>query len=292
MILAVFFWGGSASLGKYLITTRFDTLIIAQTRTTLAFVLLLVFFIIADRTVFKVRLSDMWKMAILGVIGVAVTNYTYYFTVKESTVATAILVQYTAPVWVVLYTAFVIKTEKIDRITIISLVLALIGCDFAVTSGSWHNITLRGWAVITGPVSAFTYAYQIVGTKQLLKTYSVWTVLIYLFGFAAVFWMFINPPTRIIEKNYTVSDWEFLWLFAVVSILIPHIAFVYGLKVLNASTVGIIGILEPVFAIVIAYFALGESLGSLQLLGAVLVVGAVGLLQVHPFIARKAFRVQ
>jgi drug/metabolite transporter (DMT)-like permease len=292
MIVAVFFWGGSASLAKILIVTRFDTLIISQTRTTLTFILLLVFFLITKRSVFRVQLADLWKLAVLGVIGVAVTNYTYYFTVKESSVATAILVQYTAPVWVVLYSVFVLKSEKLDRITIISLIFALIGCNFAVTGGYWNNITLKGWAAVTGPLSAFTYAYQVVGTKQLLKCYSVWTMLIYMFGFAALFWLLINPPTEIIAKNYSAGDWGILWMFAIVSILIPQTAFAMGLKLLNASTVGVIGILEPVFAIIIAFFVIGETLGFVQLLGALLVVIAVGLLQVHPIIMRKILRIE
>ncbi len=292
MIAAVFFWGGSASLGKYLILTRFDTLVIAQTRTTLAFILLAFFFLIRDRSVFRVRGGDAWKLAVLGIVGVAITNYTYYFTIIESTVATAILVQYTAPAWVVLYSGYIAKTETVDRVMLLSLVLALIGCDLAVTGGSWHNVTLKGWAAVTGPLSAFTYAYQVVGTKQLLKRYSVWTLLVYMFGFSALFWALINPPTQFVAKSYSVDDWTILWLFAVVSILIPQIAFASGLKLLKASTAGIIGILEPVFAIVIAFFSLGEMLGAVQLLGALLVVSAVGLLQAHPLILRKVFKVE
>jgi drug/metabolite transporter (DMT)-like permease len=131
-----------------------------------------------------------------------------------------------------------------------------------------------------------------VGTKQLLKRYSVWTMLLYMFGFAALFWLIVNPPTQIIAKNYTAEDWGILWLFAVVSILIPQTVFAMGLKILNASTAGIIGILEPVFAIVIAFFALGETLGFVQFLGALLVVAAVGLLQVHPMIMRRILKVE
>jgi drug/metabolite transporter (DMT)-like permease len=292
MIIAVLFWGGSASLAKILIQTRFDTLIISQTRTTLTFILLFVFFLIIKRDVFKVQMADLWKLAALGVIGVAITNYTYYFTVNESTVATAILVQYTAPVWVVLYSAFILRSEKLDHVTVISLVLALIGCNFAVTGGYWDNVTLKGWAILTGPLSAFTYAFQIVGTKQLLKRYSVWTMLLYMFGFAAIFWLIINNPVQIIARGYNAEDWAILWIFAIVSILIPQTVFAMGLKILKASTAGIIGILEPVFAIVIAFFALGETLGLVQILGALLAVAAIGLLQVHPLIMRRMLKVE
>jgi drug/metabolite transporter (DMT)-like permease len=286
-MIAVLFWGSSAPIGKYLIVTRFDTLILAQTRTSLTFILLLFFFLLKDRSVFKIDFKDFWKFGILGVVGISLTNYTYYFTAKESSVATAILVQYTAPVWVVLYSVFVIKEDKLDRITFISLVLGLIGCYFAVTSGSFQSLNLKGLAIITGPTSAFTFAYQIVATKQLLKRYSVWTILVYIFGFSAVFWLFINPPWAILAKNYTNSDWGIFWMFAIISILIPQSAFASGLKLLNASTVGIVSILEPVIAIIAAFLILGESLSVVQMLGAVLVVAAIGLLQAHPILMKK-----
>lgn len=287
LMIAVLFWGSSAPIGKYLIVTRFDTLIVAQTRTSLTFVLLFFFFLVTNRSVFKINLADVWKFGILGVVGISLTNYTYYFTAKESSVATAILVQYSAPIWVVLYSVFVIKEEKIDRITSISLVLALIGCYFAVTAGSMQRINLKGWAIITGPVSALTFAYQIVATKHLLKRYTVWTMLVYMFGFSAIFWLCINPPWNIVAKNYTYSDLGIFWVFAVVSILIPQTAFASGLKLLDASTAGIVSILEPVIAILAAFFILGESLGVVQIFGAVLVVTAVGMLQTHPLVIKK-----
>lgn len=201
--------------------------------------------------------------------------------------ATAILVQDTAPVWIVLYSVFAIKEDSLDRITVISLVLGLVGCYFAVTSGSLHSVNLKGWTIITGPLSAFTFAYQIVATKQLLKRYSVWTMLVYMFGFSALFWLCVNPPWAIMAKHYTAGDWGLFWLFALMSILIPQTAFTSGLKLLDASTAGIVSILEPVFAIIAAFLILGESLTLIQLVGAVLVVSAVGLLQVHPYISKS-----
>jgi drug/metabolite transporter (DMT)-like permease len=292
LFLAVLFWGGSAPLGKFLIVTRFDTLIIVQTRTSLAFVLLLIFFLLIDRSVFRIELRDIWKFAMLGVIGVAITNYTYYYTVKEASVATAILVQYTAPMWIVLYSVLFLKEDRLDRVTIVSLVIALVGCYFAVTSGSMQSINLKGWAIITGPLSAFTFAYQVIGTKQLIKRYSIWTLLLYIFGFSAIFWLCVNPPWNVIAKHYNCSDWGILWMFAIVSILIPQIAFASGLKYLDASTAGIISVMEPVIAIVAAFLILGESLSVIQMFGGLMVLLAVGLLQAHPMIMRKIMKVE
>ena len=46
---------------------------------------------------------DLIKTLLLGVLGVAASNYFYYLAIQRTNVATAIILQYTAPVWVLLY---------------------------------------------------------------------------------------------------------------------------------------------------------------------------------------------
>jgi drug/metabolite transporter (DMT)-like permease len=105
-------------------------------------------------------------------------------------------------------------------------------------------------------------------------------MLIYAFGFALLFWLTINPPWAIATRGYSTSEWAILWLFAVVSILIPHSLFVLSLKYLEASTAGIASTMEPVVAIVIAYITLGETLNGIQVIGAIVVIVSLLLLQV------------
>ncbi len=279
ILIAVVFWGGSASVAKFLFNTRFDTLIITQTRSSISFLLIALYFMFKDRVVFRIRQRDVVKFALTGVIGIAVTNFTYYYTVQEATVAAAILLQYTAPVIVMLYAVMIAREESINGAKVLALVLSLAGCWLAVSGGELSGIQLRGWPLVTGILSAICYSFMLLMSKHLLRTYSMWTTLTYAFGFSAVFWLFVNTPWDIAEKGYTVSDWGIFLLFAVVSILIPHSAFAAGLRLLEASTVGIVTTLEPVVAIIVAYFALGESLNTVQVAGGMSVVTAVVLLQ-------------
>jgi drug/metabolite transporter (DMT)-like permease len=279
VLIAVLFWGGSASLAKFLFTTRFDTLIVVQSRSSLSFLLLFLYFLLRDRSVFKIERKDLRALIPAGVIGIAVTNFSYYYTVGEATVATAILVQYTAPVLVMVYAVLVSKEETFNGIKVIALVLSLLGCYLAVSGGDWTAIQLKGWTVVSGITSSLSFAFMLLISKYLLRKYSVWTMLVYAFGFSTVFWLFINTPWQIADKGYSVTDWGILLMFALVSILIPHSLFASGLKLLDASTVGIVTTMEPVVAIVVAYFALGETLGQTQVIGGMAVVTAVVLLQ-------------
>ncbi len=286
IVLAVSLWGGSAPLAKFLFQTRYDPLIITQTRSSLSFLLLASYFIVVDRSVFRIRLRELYKFALIGIVGIAATNFTYYYTVKESTVATAILVQNIAPVVVMIYAVAVSREEELTGIKVISLLLALCGCFFAVSGGSLSDVRLAGWSLLTAPASMFTYAFMLIFSKYTLRQYGVWTTLIGGLGFAALFWLFVNPPWAIAAKRYGTGDWGIFLGFAVASILLPYIFFTKGLKILEATTVGILTTLEPVIAIMVAWFALGESINAVQVAGAVGVVGSVLLLQLR----RDSFR--
>ena len=90
-------WGVSATAAKFFLNQHVETILIVQMRVTVSALVLLLFYLFLKPHLLRVRLHDLWWFALLGVIGVAGANFTYYFTIKESTVATAIILQYTAP---------------------------------------------------------------------------------------------------------------------------------------------------------------------------------------------------
>jgi len=281
IITAVIFWGGSAALAKYLFTLDYSTLVITQMRSSLSFLILASWFGVRRPSLFRIERRDIVSFAGLGIIGIAMSNYTYYVTVELATVATAILLQYTAPVLVTVWMIFIAKEEKGSAAKSISLILALAGCYFAVMGDS-ANLQLPGWSVVTGPAAALCYAYILITSKRLLRRYSPWTLLLYGFGVATLFWLVVNPPWEIVAAEYRMADWGVFWIFAVCSILIPHTLFTLSLQILEASTVGIVSTLEPVVAIGAAWIVVDESLGPLQVMGASAILLAVLLLQLTP----------
>jgi drug/metabolite transporter (DMT)-like permease len=279
IMIAVLFWGVSATAAKYLFTHNVDTLIIVQTRSSLAFLLLFGYFVIYDSSVLKIHLRDLGFLIVLGVIGIATTNFLYYFTVRETTVATAILIQYTAPVMVTLYATF-FHEERFTKIKFFALALSMIGCFLAVSGGDVSTIRIQGLGLVTGIGSAVTYSFMIILSKHILQRYKQWTMLIYAFGFAMLFWLCINTPLDIMAKDYSLHDWGIFLLFSICSILIPYSFFAAGLRLVQASRASIVSTLEPVTAIVSAYLFIGEKLNSVQALGAIVVLAAVGLLEI------------
>jgi DME family drug/metabolite transporter len=110
---ATFFWGFSAMLGRAVFTGKLlaggqalrpiDPLILAQSRTTIALLILLPILLLKARSSLRLRRRHLGQFFLLGILGLAASNYFYYFAIQKTSVATAIVLQYVAPVWVLLY---------------------------------------------------------------------------------------------------------------------------------------------------------------------------------------------
>src|SRR5579885_1066036 len=139
---AALFWGISANLGRAVFTGRIlaylqssapiDPVILSQTRTTFSFLILLPI-LIARSGWRRLRLpsSDLIQLFLLGTLGTAGSNYFYYLAIERTNVATAIILQYTAPVWVLIY----MVARGFERPTwrrIAAVVLALAGIAMVI----------------------------------------------------------------------------------------------------------------------------------------------------------------
>ena len=278
IIGATTFWGISATIAKFLFIQHVDTLILVQMRITISCVLLVTYFLIFKRHLLIVKIKDLYKFALLGIIGIAGSNFTYYFTIATTNVATAILLQYLAPLIVLLYAAYT-RTEKVTPVKVLSGSVSLAGCYLAVAGKDFSIITLNHLGLLTGLASAFCWSFTNIWLKRLLKQYNVWTCLVYAFIFGVLFWIIINPPSKIIDANYSLETWEMFFGFAVISILIPHSLYFSGMRYLTASRGIITATFEPIIAIVSAFFIVSEVLTPIQIAGAILVITAIAILQ-------------
>ncbi len=273
------FWGVSATIAKFLFNNQTDPLTLVQLRMTFSCIILLIIFLIYKPEVLKIKLADAPKFALLGIVGLAGSNYTYYFTIKEINVATAILLQYLAPLIVLGYAA-VRKAEELTKQKVIAAGVSLLGCFLAVGGASFSLEGMSTKGLLLGFAAAGCWAFTNISLPPLVRKYGIWTSLLYAFIFASLFWMIINPPTRLIEAHYTPQMWLSFLGFAIISILIPHSCYFKGISYLTATQAIITATFEPIVAIGSAYVMLHEILSPIQLVGAVLVIIAIMILQI------------
>ena len=157
--------------------------------------------------------------------------------------------------------------------------LAVVGCVLAVGFVGSGALSLDPVGVIAALLAAFSFAFYNVGGHSGLARYDRWKVLLWVLASAAAFWMFINPPWKIVAAHYTGGQWGFMLIFSLLSVLGPFSCYFAGLQHLEPTRAVVASCLEPVFSIVIAAITLGELLRPLQTLGIMVVLVAIVLIQ-------------
>lgn len=284
---AAFCWGGAATLGKLVFTDRLlggavtaiDPLILAQTRTTFSLIVLApLLAAVRGGRAFAMPVGDVLRCFIVGVAGVAASNFLYYYAIEKTTVATAIILQYTAPVWVLLY----MVARRLQRATlqrVLAVAAAVVGAALAIGLVGHARLRLNPLGVLAALGAAFSFAFYNVFGHGLVARYERWRVLTYVLLGAALFWLVVNPPWKIAVAHYSVAQWGFLFFFACISVLLPFSLYFTGLQYLDATRAIVTSCLEPVFAILFAATFVAERLSWLQMMGVALVVVATIIVQ-------------
>jgi drug/metabolite transporter (DMT)-like permease len=291
---AAFLWGVSAALGRAVFTGRLslgiatlrpiDPLILSQTRTTFSLLVLLPL-LVASQGWRRIKLParDLACCFLLGTLGVAVSNYFYYVAIQRTNVAIAIIVQYTAPVWVLIYVV-ARGQQKLSLQKVIAVALAVAGIVLVIgITGLTHTPSrargLDSYGVIAALLASFSFAFYNVAGHRILGRYDRWRVLVWTLAAAAAFWLFVNPPWKVVAAHYAPAQWIFLFVFSMISVLGAFSLYFLGLQYLEPTRAIIASCLEPVFSILLAALLLGEGLRPIQTLGIVLVLAAIVIVQ-------------
>ncbi len=225
----------------------------------------------------KFRLKDVWMFIGTGVVSVVLFNVCYFYTIIHSEASIAVVLLYTSPIFVMIFSILLFK-EKIRLQKILSLLMTFAGC-LLVSGVLGSGAHLRAIVLLAGLASGLFYAlYSIFGTFA-LRRYDTLTVTTYtfLFAFAA------SLPFSNVKETFTVlSAAPTLWIWvlgiALVSTAAPYFFYTQGLKNLEPSRAAILVAVEPLVASLVGICFYGEAHGALKIIGILLVLGAIVVL--------------
>jgi DME family drug/metabolite transporter len=265
---------------------------LAQSRTTLAaLVLFPALWSARGPSAVRMKPRDIRDCVIVGTLGIAASNYFYYLSIQRTSVATAIILQYLAPVFVLLW-MLCRKLQPATFYRIGGVLVAVVGSVLAigVVGQSAHfpwltiapgRIRFDLIGVAAALVAALAFAFYNVFGRHLVESHDRWTVLAWALAGAALGWIFVNPPWKVAAAHYSRPQWAFMALFSITSILVPFSLYFAGLHHLDATRAIVTSCLEPVFSILIAALALGELVGRIQVVGILLVLASTVLVQLE-----------
>lgn len=310
---ATLFWGISATLGRAVFTGRLHVLgttvdpipplMLAQSRTTFAFLVIApLLFLLRGKNAMRMTRRDAFSAMLVGCLGIAASNFFYYYAIQQTTVATAIILQYTAPVMVLLWMVL----RGFQRATpprLVGVALAVLGSILAIgvvsqaTGFPWLSISARDIklnvsGVLAALAAAVAFSFYNVYGQHLVGKHDRWRILVWALAGAAAGWLLINPPWKVVAAHYDAPQWTFMLIFSAFSIMVPFSLYFWGLQFLDPTRAIVTSCLEPVFAIVIAAAFLGETVNAVQIAGIVIVLLATVLIQIPEREERAAVAIE
>jgi drug/metabolite transporter (DMT)-like permease len=254
----------SGIIAKLLLTSGLSAWRLAEIRATGAFLILLIYVFVRKRASLKASRTEIPLLALFGVIGFAAVQVGYFMAIARLHVSTALIIEFTAPIWIVLYIRFVRK-KFVPLLMWLSIAMGFSG--LLLVAQVWQGMTLNGFGVLAAFLDALAFAaYFLLGEKvnadRSTDALAVWGL-----GFASLAWAIVTPwwsfPIHVFSqkvnllgalRHYTLPGWSLILWIVVMGTIVPYLLVLYGLKALSASTASIIGMLEPIFAGIIAWW--------------------------------------
>lgn len=278
ILAAAVLWGVIGLWNRNLMAAGLSPLSIVVVRNLGGMALLALFFLVRDRSVFRVAPGHLKYFFGTGVVSVVLFTVCYFSCQKLCSLAAASILLYTAPSFVVLLSA-VLWREPVTKKKLLALLLTLVGCALVcgVFSGDL-SVTLPG--VLLGLGSGFFYALYSIFGRYALAHYPPLTVTVWTFLFAGPASLALLRPAELAAAfSGGPGVWATALCLAVFSTAAPYVLYTWGLARTDPGRASILASLEPVAAALTGVLAFGEPMGVPAALGILCVLAGVYVLR-------------
>lgn len=226
-------------------------------------------------------------VAALGFVGVAALQLTYNVAITRLPLGIALLLEYLAPVLVVLWVRFV-RREPVHPRMWIAVALALGG--LALVGQVWTGLAFDGLGVLMGLLAAVSLAAYFLLGEHNVGTVDPLRVILWAFVTATVVMNVAQPLWTLPPlgdsvslmgrlDGFSVHPWVAVAAVIVLGTVAPFFLALLALQHLPATVVTVVAMLEPVIANLLGWGWFRESLDLVQVVGVVAVLGGIVLAQ-------------
>lgn len=217
-----------------------------------------------------------WPIFALG-ISIALVTITYYVAIARLPVAVAVVIQYTGPALVVAWAA--LRTMRLPSLAVaIALVTAVAGVTL-VSELPAGTVQLDGLGLLMAGLSAVFFASYTLLSEAVVPVYGPIGVMFRAFAISSLFWLAVQAtqgwPTALFVPQHLLG----VVFVGIAGTLVPFCLYCWGIQRVQSERGAIAATLEPVFAAIVAWLWLGQTLTTMQIMGGCLVLMAVIVLQ-------------
>jgi drug/metabolite transporter (DMT)-like permease len=275
----------NGSVSKVVLGSGLSSLELAQIRNTSAAVLFLAFLLVVAPARLRVGRRELLFLIAFGLVGIALVQWLYFVAIEHLPVGVALLIEFTAPLFVALFARFVYR-EHIRRRIWVAVAMCLTGLTLVVEL--WSGIAFSTVGVTAALGGAFALTAYLLMAERERRHRDAASLSFFGFLFAALLWAVINPlwtfPWDVLDdevslqgnlSEYSAPVWALVTFIVLIGTMVTFTLLVGSLRHISATRASIVSTLEPVVATVVAWAWLGESFGVTQLIGGAVVIAGI-----------------
>lgn len=276
VIIGASLWGIGGTASDYIFTTTpVDVNWYVTARLTVSGLILLsiytLFFRRKHRTVWNKHTVLMF--AVYSIFGMTMVQYTFMAAIGFGNAAVATVLQCTGPIYIILY-AVMKKYRPWTKTEALIIISMLAGVILIATNGNLTNLAVSPAGLLFGLASGIALAYYTLHAPVLLQVIHPLQLVGGSMLAGGIIMNFIHP--------IWVFDFSFDWsamqiIILVLSILLgttlAFYLYITSMKYISSTEAGILGLLEPVSAVLTSVVLLNVGLGVYQTAGIILILG-------------------
>lgn len=219
------------------------------------------------------------RLIIYGLLGMLAVQYTYVASIKLGNAAVATLLQYLAPVLIIFY-AIMRRQAVLTRQDIITVSLALGGCFFLLTNGSFSSLSVPLPAIIWGLLSAVAMAFYTLYAVPLLKQYDSLVIVGWAMVIGGVALSIFQPPWQMDFSSLTIKAVFYLIFVILFGTMIAFWFYIESLQSLSPKETSLLSSLEPLASVLSTVFWLKVPFGLFQWIGTACILGMIYIVSI------------
>lgn len=262
------------TIGLFVKYIPLSSSVIAFTRGLIGSLFLIIFMLLKKQKIHFSTIKSSFFPLVLSGIFIGINWILLFESYKYTTIATATLCYYFAPIFVMIASIFLFN-EKLNIKQILCIIFAFIGMIFVsgiLEIKSFAFSEVRG--VILGLSAALLYGSVVLMNKYIKDVDPMDKTIIQLVFAALIMLIYIFITKEYIDIKLNIMTIILISIVGIVHTGISYLLYFSSLQHLDSETIGLMSYIDPIIAIVLSVFLLHEPLSVLSIIGAILVLGS------------------
>lgn len=275
IVLGAMLWGMTGSITEWVLAnTDLSVPFILTVRLIIAGSSILAYLAFKKEDIFTVVKTPYWRNQVIlfSIFGMVGLQFTFSMAIETSNAVVATLLQFSAPIFVVLYVSFSHKKWP-PRFQTIGIAGTLAGLFLLLTNGSLSSLLVSTEALLWGVAVGLTFAFYTLYPSRLMKEWSVLTIVGWSMLIGGIMLGIVNRVWQSAEWSLIVQP-KMIFIMAILIFFgtLAFLLFLGSMNYISAVETSILSSVEPLTVMVISVIWFDTMLHNVQLLGAMIML--------------------